>query len=41
MGTILKFLLFRVVGGRFALLLAALGFLRARRRRSPDRLDRS
>jgi len=34
MGTILRFLLFRVLGGRLALALAAIGFLRSRRRSS-------
>jgi hypothetical protein len=38
MGTIIRFLLFRVLGGRLALALAAIGFLRSRRRsrRSSD-----
>jgi hypothetical protein len=34
MGWLIRFVLFRVIGGRAALLLALLGFLRGRRRRS-------
>ncbi len=32
MGTIIRFILFRVLGGRLAMALAAIGFLRSRRR---------
>ncbi len=39
MGNIIRFLLFRVLGGRFALALAAIGFLRSRRRSSAARIN--
>jgi hypothetical protein len=38
MGNIIRFMLFRVLGGRFALALAAIGFLRSRRRSSAARI---
>jgi hypothetical protein len=38
MGNIIRFMLFRGLGGRFALALAAIGFLRSRRRSSAARI---